>query len=930
MPTDSNPGNDLPRISPAVQAILDASPLPSWYADSHGVARYCNAAWRTFTGQNALEEFSAPAIHAEDLPQLKATLRSFAATPTPFHLEFRLQHCEGEYRAISATGIPRIGADGTVMGLIVTCVDVTDRRSEVRRAAETEEFLRQTGRVARIGAWELQLDTQTAIWSEEVYRIHEIEPGTMLSLEEAIQFYHPDARPIIAAAVQQAIEHGTPYDLELQFTSASGRLLWVRSLGRTTHVDGKTVRLYGTFQDITDRKLVELARQEQEGLSRTFIEHFNDIVFTVTPDGEIRYIGPNTERHMGYTPNDLLGSQFAPLVHPDDIPACFEHMLSVLQGEGSRELECRVLHKNGQYRWFATTGARLPPDANGEVLLLGCTRDITERKQMQESLRASQELFRIVTDTIDDIICVSTADRQISYVSPSWCRLTGYSASDNVMPDLSGHAHPEDRLKLEAMRERNLQGEQTSVEWRCRHRDGRYIWLETRAKPVLDATGQVSQIVGCSRDITARKQAEEEFRRFAREIEESRNQIAKQADELRQANELAQQASLAKSAFLANMSHEIRTPMTAILGYANLLLTETSWVHNPTDRNDALLAIHRNGEHLLTIINDILDLSKIESGRMELETVACNIRQLVEDVVASFQIRATEKGLQLATDFGINVPETAGTDPTRVRQILINLIGNAIKFSDHGSVTVIVAAEPIHPKQWKLRFEVLDTGIGIDSSRLNELFVPFTQVDARTTRKFGGTGLGLAISRRLASMLGGDLQASSRIGVGSSFVASILSECLDMDAKSTDNRPSRTTAPTEIAHPRLDGCRLLLVEDGRDNQRLIAFLLTRAGAHVEIADNGLRAIDLLQSIGHMIDVILMDMQMPELDGYSATRQLRGQGDRRPIIALTANAMSNDRELCLAAGCSDYIAKPVNRGELLEVVSKWHQHSRSAS
>lgn len=860
---------------------------------------------------------------------MKATLRSFAATPAPFHLEFRLQRCDGEHRAISATGVPRIGADGTVMGLIVTCVDVTDRSSAVRRAAETEEFLRQTGRVARVGAWELQLDTKTVIWSDEVYRIHEIEPGTMPSVEEAIQFYHPDARPIIAAAVQQALDHGTPYDLELQFTSASGRLLWVRSLGRATRVDGKTVRLYGTFQDITDRKLVELARLEEEGLSRTFIEHFNDIVFTVTPDGEIRYIGPNTERHMGYTPKDLLGAQFTPLVHPDDIPACFEHMLSVLQGEGSRELECRVLHKNGQYRWFATTGARLPPDANGEVLLLGCTRDITERKQMQESLRASEELFRIVTDTIDDIICVSTADRQINYVSPSWSRLTGYSASDDATPDLSAVAHPEDLPKLEAMRERNLQGEQTSVEWRCEHRDGRYIWLETRAKPVRDATGQVSRIVGCSRDITARKQAEEEFRRFAREIEESRNQIAKQADELRQANELAQQASLAKSAFLANMSHEIRTPMTAILGYANLLLTETSWVHNPTDRNDALLAIHRNGEHLLTIINDILDLSKIESGRMELETVACNIRQLVEDVVASFQIRAAEKGLNLATNFGSNVPETVGTDPTRVRQILINLIGNAIKFSDHGSVTVIVTAELIHAKQWKLQFEVLDTGIGIDPARLNELFLPFTQVDARTTRKFGGTGLGLAISRRLASMLGGDLQASSRIGAGSSFVASILSECLDQHAVNSDSRPSSATAPTDVTSPRLDGCRLLLVEDGRDNQRLIAFLLKRAGAHVEIADNGLRAIELLQSIGQTIDVILMDMQMPELDGYSATRQLRSDGDLRPIIALTANAMSNDRELCLAAGCSDYIAKPVNRAALLEVVFKWYQQSKVA-
>jgi len=928
MHTDSINGKDLPRISPAVQSILDASSLPSWYADSRGAPRYGNTAWRDFTGHSTIEEFTAPLIHAEDLPKLKATLRSFAATPTPFHLEFRLQHSNGNYRSVAGTGIPRIGADGTVMGLIVSCVDVTDHSSVVQRAAETEEFLRQTGRVARIGAWELQLDTGVTIWSEEVFRIHEVEPGRMLTREEAIQFYHPDAQPVIAAAVQKALDDGTPYDLELQFITASGRLLWVRSLGRTTRVDGKTVRLFGTFQDITDRKLVELARLEAEGLSKTFIEHFNDIVFTVTPDGEIRYIAPNTERHMGYTPDELVGAQFAPLVHPDDIPACFEHMLSVLQGESSRELECRVLHKSGEYRWFATTGARLPPDANGEVLLLGCTRDITERKQMQESLRSSEEMFRIVTDTIDDIICVSTPDRQVRYVSPSWSRLTGYSPAGRELPDLSAHVHPDDQTKIDAMREQNRQGEQTSVEWRCQHHDGRYIWLETRAKPVLDSTGKVSRIVACSRDITARKHAEEEIRRFAREIEQSHNQIAHQAAELRQANELAQQASLAKSAFLANMSHEIRTPMTAILGYANLLLTETSWVHNPTDRNDALLAIHRNGEHLLTIINDILDLSKIESGRMELETVACNIRQLVDDVVASFQIRAAEKGLQLATEFSSNIPEMVGTDPTRVRQILINLIGNAIKFSNDGAVKVLVGVEAANSKQWKLRFEVVDNGIGIDPTRLNDLFVPFTQVDARTTRKFGGTGLGLAISRRLAGMLGGDLQASSSVGAGSSFVASILCECLDHDVVDVESQPQQSAAVGNTSLPSLEGCRLLLAEDGRDNQRLIAFLLTRAGAHVEIADNGQRAIDMLKSIGDEIDIILMDMQMPELDGYSATRQLRSQGDLRPIIALTANAMSNDRELCLAAGCNDYIAKPVNRAGLIEVVWHWYQQSRS--
>ena len=922
-------------ISSALRAKIDASEMPIWYADRSGVPRYWNRAWRELTGECHVIDLTSSVVHSSDLLNLQENLQQFAMSHLPFHWPFRVQRADGGYRKLSATAVPQFSVDGSVTGLIAVCADVSDNCSSPE-SCDSINVLRRAAQIAKIGGWELDLETMQPAWSKEVYAIHEVEPGRSPTLTEAINFYHPNSRPVIEAAVEQAIKNGTPYDLELQFITARGRHLWVRAMGEADRVDGKTTRLFGTFQDITERKLAELSLRDRENQSNLIFEHLNEFIFMVTPDGELKYLSPNSGREMGYTPEELVGEMFAPLVHPEDIQGCFEHMLQLLEHGTSREVECRILQKDGTYRWFASTGTKLPPDADGNILLLGCTRDITDRKQMQESLRSSEEIFSIVTNAIDDIIGVSTTDRRISYISPSFYRITGYRPEEIAQTDFSTRVHPEDLPQVEDARQRNLNGEQTSIEWRCRHRDGHYLWLETRANPVVDPDGCVTRIVACSRDVTERKRIEAEIRQYAKEIEESRNRVSRQAEELRAANELVHQASRSKSEFLANMSHEIRTPMTAILGCTDLLLTELNW--NTTDRNEALHAIRRNGEHLLTIINDILDLSKIEAGRITLETISCDLRLLVQEVAASFQIRAVEKSLQMSVEFGKEVPQYVGTDPTRLRQILINLIGNAIKFTETGAVYIRVHAEGPETPQCKLRFEVIDTGIGIDAGRLEDLFLPFTQLDACTTRKFGGTGLGLTISRRLAEILGGELSATSERGMGSTFVATIRYESITI--ASDDNRPSASehhnSMPMQQRHKvlsRLDGCRILLAEDGIDNQRLIAFLLQRAGASIVIADNGKRALELLQSSteqGPQIDLILMDMQMPELDGYSATRCLRQQGDVRPIIALTANAMIEDRQICLDAGCSDYISKPIDRAILLDVLSRWYKASCSSN
>ena len=912
--------------------VADRSPLPIWLASQDGSPQYFNSAWRDATGTAAAGEFSAPTIHSDDLAALRRVCRQFADIQQPFHIEFRLRWFDGEYRWQSATGIPLLTERGTVAGLIVTCIDIHQRVLSKRGLSRRDELLRQAAQIAKIGGWELDLATMTPLWSDEVCRIHEVESGHQPTLDEAISYYHPDARPVIAAAVERGMADGSPWDLELPFITARGRAIWVRAMGRAEKVDGTCRRLCGTFQDITERKLAELALRASEDRYRSLIEYGSDIVFTLTPEGVFTYVSPNCERFIGHTQAELIGRSFVPVVHPEDVPACFEFIRFLLAGGERRELEFRVLHKDGSLRWHACTGSRLPPGPDGRVLLSGASRDITERRQIQDALQASRELFQIVTDSVEDIISVSTPDRCSIFLSPSCFRITGYSSEELFTTDFATRVHSDDLARVEAAREQNLRGEPTRLEWRSRHRDGHYLWMETSANPVRGASGNVTLIVCCTRDITERKRLDDEFRRFTSELETSRGRIEQQAGALQTAREQADLANRAKSEFLANMSHEIRTPMTAILGFADLLLTENHWNRSPDERHAALDAIRRNGEHLLKIINDILDLSKIEAGRMILETVPTSVRSLVADVISTLQFRANEKGLLLTADCARDIPEIVGTDPTRLRQILMNLVGNAIKFTEAGSVRISIRHKTADRARPRLQFEVTDSGVGIAREHLPHLFLPFTQADASTTRRYGGTGLGLTISKRMTEMLDGELTVNSQPGRGSSFVATIAYQRSLAPHPAPFDRPAlpqSSAAPSQQVYPSLDGCHVLLAEDGLDNQRLISYLLRKAGAVVQMVDNGQAAVEAVAAAregGPRLDVVLMDMQMPVLDGYSATRAIRRAGDTRPIIALTANTMSGDRQLCLDAGCDDYLGKPIDRALLIGMIAQWHKRT----
>ena len=396
---------------------------------------------------------------------------------------------------------------------------------------------------------------------------------------------------------------------------------------------------------------------------------------------------------------------------------------------------------------------------------------------------------------------------------------------------------------------------------------------------------------------------------------------------LSKALEEAQAADRAKSEFLANMSHEIRTPMTAILGYTDLILDRTIQGESVTD---ALATIKRNGEHLVTVINDILDLSRIEAGRMEISQTACSPAQLVGDIIELLRPTAAAKGVTLRAELSDAMPAWIISDPTRLRQILFNLVGNAVKFTEAGEVRLTARWREGESGDPQLHCEIRDTGIGMSPDQVARLFTPFSQADATTARRYGGTGLGLAICRRLAELMGGTVNVQSESRRGSTFTVTVTAPRTAEPSALLESSlagvcPGPPPAPkSDAIECVVSGLRLLLADDCADNQRLISHLLRKAGCTVDVVDNGESAFEQAlsaQERGEPYDVVLMDMQMPLVDGYTATTRLRAWGYRRPIVALTAHSMETDRQKCLDAGCDDYDTKPIQKKRLLHVIAR---------
>lgn len=524
-------------------------------------------------------------------------------------------------------------------------------------------------------------------------------------------------------------------------------------------------------------------------------------------------------------------------------------------------------------------------------------RNIAERKAAEERLRR----FAAIVNSSHDAILGLTCDGIITSWNAAAERLFGYTAEEAIGTSIS-ILWPADKVAegQALLGEASADHMVDQFETIRRRKDGSPVNVAITLSACKDDSGRLVGASAIVRDITPRKQAEEQ---------------------LTKTQQAAEAANRAKSEFLANMSHEIRTPMTAILGFADIL------ANTVVDREAVEVAhiIKRNGEHLLTIINDILDLSRIESGKDRIEELVCSPHQIVADVVRTMKVSADAKGLFLRSESVGDVPDSIRTDPIRLRQILVNLVGNAVKFTEVGGVRIITQVDADTNGEPRLRFDVADTGIGLSNENIGRIFQPFSQADSSTKRRFGGTGLGLAISQRLARMLGGDIVVSSSLGKGSIFSLTIA---MRLSHGERQLGQSSTTADVRSHEPSiaitLSG-HILLAEDGPDNQRLIRHVLQKAGLEVTVADNGQLAVELAlaaQSSGCPFNAILMDIQMPVMDGYEATRHLRGAGYTGPIVALTAHAMMDDRQKCLDVGCDSYVTKPIDRADLLRVMANY--------
>lgn len=740
------------------------------------------------------------------------------------------------------------------------------------------------------------------------------------------------------ADMWRTIAGGQTWRGEVCNRAKDGTLYWVDATNIPFKNSNGQIEKYISLRfDITKRKEMEKAFEENHQELLSLLNAATQFAVIGTRcDGVITTFNSGAEQMLGYCAAEMVGKYTPAMIHTQAELTSWKKKLEekyrepvgwdeVLTKEammaGHQEREWTYVRKDGSTLIVSLVVTTKRDESENHVGFMYVAADITARKEIEEANRQLTERLGMAMRASATGLWDWEIQTGETVFSDVWYSMLGYEPCELPMSidTWLELCHPDDhRVSQEAI-ERHFQGDCPvyCCQVRARKKDGTWMWIRDIGEVVeWDCDGKPKRMVGVHIDV----------------------------QELHEAIEEANRANAAKSEFLANMSHEIRTPMTAILGYSELLLGELATTDQTDDQYAALETIHRNGEHLLAIVNDILDVSKIDAGKMNIEVLPTRPMHIVEEVISLMNVRAVAKGIVLRLHFETEIPEIIQSDPIRLRQILLNIVGNAIKFTEIGEVTIQLAHSP---QEELLHFAVTDTGIGMTEEQLQRIvtFEAFTQADTSTTRQFGGTGLGLRISNCLAKMLGGKIEVDSEVGFGSRFTVTVAtgntSACkmvhgrvcvVTSDPRNPSGPETSDQSMEATSSGPLSNVRLLLAEDGVDNQRLISFLLRKAGASVTVVENGQLAYDeIMRSVARYqpYDVLLTDMQMPVLDGYSAVRKLRAEGYEGKIIALTAHAMARDRDKCMKAGCDGFATKPIDWQRLIELIRQMSQKESSA-
>ena len=713
---------------------------------------------------------------------------------------------------------------------------------------------------------------------------------------------------------QRVVRSGSGPAAEFKARSADGRALTLLLKGAAVE-DAATGKTHCRLS-LTDIAEIKLADEKLRQLSAA-VEQSPVSTIITNADGAIEYANLKFTALAGFTQAEVLGRNLRFQQTGNISPTTYRELWQVVTAGIVWRGDLHSRKKNGEIYWEDVTISPIRDAAGVITHFLVINEDITNRKHAEAEIRQQAALISSLLDSIPDIVFFKNKEGVYLGCNPRFAEFVGRPRNEIV-----GQTDHElfDREIADSFREHDQQvlaacEPRQNEEW-ITYPDGRRVLLDTLKAPYWGPDGSLVGVLGISRDITAQKQAAEQLRQANQSLEEanvSTRALAEQADA----------ANRAKSDFLAMMSHEIRTPMNAVLGMTSLLL------NTPLDVRQTEFArtVATSGEALLDIINEILDFSKIEAGEhFQLDEEVFDLRKLVGGVLQLLEPRATERGLALAVELAEGLPDCLRGDDGRLRQVLMNLVGNAIKFTEQGGVKVRVQRLGAEDRRIRLRFEVTDTGIGISAEETARLFQPFTQVDSSASRRRGGTGLGLAISKRIVELMGGSIGVASVAGQGSTFWFEVVLEAAQAPATGAEEVEVSELAGGAIVAPGRP-LRLLVAEDHAPNRRLVMYMLESLGCTADFAGNGLEAVAMWERSDP--DLIIMDCHMPEMDGFEATREIRRReaarsvagGKHVRIVALTANALKGDRESCLAAGMDDYLSKPYTAQQLGAVLNR---------